>query len=337
MPSDCMTNGVSNSWDTGHRSYDNGTNRGFVIASTGESMGYFTDRDLPFTWGLARTFPIADRWFSSAMAQTNPNRRYLFSATSLGQIDDSLPSPLPPNGTIFDSLNRYGVSWKDYYSDTPSVLVYIALGGKPSITDKFVRIEEFYKDAAAGTLPQFSLVEANYTISSEENPQDIQFGDQFLCDVVHAVMSGPKWSKTLMIWMYDECGGWYDHVPPPAAIAPDDVAPQLPAGSLPGAFDRYGFRVPAGVVSPYARRDFVSHAVYDHTSVLKTVERKWNLPALTRRDANARDVLEMIDLTAAPAFLTPPRLPAAANPALSYRCLATGPGPLPPPGTVTPA
>ncbi|HXQ75920.1 MAG TPA: alkaline phosphatase family protein [Acidimicrobiales bacterium] len=335
MPSDCQTDGVGNDWQTGHRSYDGGTNQGFVEASSGESMGYFLDSDMPFTWGLARTFPIADRWFCSVLAQTNPNRRYLFSGTSLGLINDRLPSELPPNGTIFDSFNKYGITWKDYYSDNPSPLVYISLAGKPSITDKFVKMSEFYEDAAAGTLPQFSLLEPNYTIQSEENPQDVQFGDQYLSDVVNAVVHGPQWSKTLMIWTYDEWGGWYDHVPPPAAIAPDDVPPDLPPGFLPGGFDRYGFRVPAGVISPYARRDYVSHTVYDHTSILKTVETKWNLPALTRRDANAEDVLAMLDLKGKPAFLTPPRLPDPADPAGSYTCLATGPGTIPPPSAVT--
>jgi phospholipase C len=106
---------------------------------------------------------------------------------------------------------------------------------------------------------------------------------------------------------------------------------------MPGGFDLYGFRVPAGVISPFSKRDFVSHTVYDHTSILKTVETKWNLPALTRRDANARDVLEMVDLKAVPAFLTPPKLPDPANPAGSYTCLATGPGPIPPPSAVRPA
>jgi phospholipase C len=335
MPSECMTDGVGNDWNTGHRSYDNGTNQGFVEASSGETMGYFTGADMPFTWGLARTFPIADRWFCSVMAQTNPNRRYLFSGTSLGLINDGLPSGLPPNGTIFNTFNKYGITWKDYYSDTPSPLVYISLASDTSITENFVKMAEFYKDAAAGTLPQFSMLEPNYTIQSEENPQDVQYGDQYLCDVVNAVLQGPQWSNTLMIWTYDEWGGWYDHVPPPAAITPDDVQPDLPPGFLPGGFDRYGFRVPAGVISPYARPDYVSHTVYDHTSVLKTVETKWNLPALTRRDANAADVLAMLDLTSKPAFLTPPRLPDPANAAGSYTCLATGPGQIPPPAAVT--
>jgi phospholipase C len=337
MPSECMTNGVGNDWNTGHHSYDNGTNQGFVEASSGETMGYFLGSDMPFTWGLASTFPIADRWFCSAMAQTNPNRRYLFAGTSLGLINDSLPSELPPNGTIFDSFNKYGITWKDYYSDNPSPLVWIGLASKPSITDKFVKMPQFYEDAAAGRLPQFSMLEPNYTVQSEENPQNVQYGDQYLADVVNAVLEGPQWPHTLMIWTYDEWGGWYDHVPPPAAIPPDDVPPDLPPGFYPGGFDRYGFRVPSGVISPYARRDYVSHAIYDHTSVLKTVETKWNLPALTRRDANAADVLAMLDLTGKPAFLTPPRLPDPANAAGSFQCLATGPGQIPPPSAVTTA
>ncbi|HEX3567883.1 MAG TPA: alkaline phosphatase family protein [Acidimicrobiales bacterium] len=335
MPSECMTDGVSNNWNVGHQSYDNGTNRGFVEASSGETVGYFLGDDIPFTWGLAKTFPLADRWFCSAMAQTDPNRRYLISGTSLGLINDSFPSPLPPNGTIFDSLNKYGISWKDYYSDLPTAGVYLSQLGKPAISEKLVKMEEFFTDAAAGTLPQFSLLDPNYTIQSEENPQNIQFGDQYLSDVVSSVMSGPRWAKTLMIWTYDEWGGWYDHVPPPPAIPPDDVPPDLPPGSLPGAFDRYGFRVPGGVISPYAKKDYVSHTIYDHTSILKTIETKWNLPALTRRDANAHDVLDMVDLKSTPAFLTPPRLPDPANPVQSYGCLATGPGQIPPPSAVT--
>jgi phospholipase C len=337
MPSECMTNGVGNNWNTAHGSYDNGTNQGFVESSTGESMGYFTADDIPFTVGLADTFPIADRWFCSAMCQTGPNRRYLFSGTSLGVINDSFTTQLPPNGTIFDSFNRYGISWKEYYSDAPTIGYYLPMLSKPGISDKLVRISDFYRDAAAGKLPQFSILEPNYSDQSEENPQDIQYGDQFLSDVVRAVITGPQWSKTMMIWTYDEWGGWYDHVPPPAAIAPDDVPPDLPPGYLPGGFDLYGFRVPAGVLSPYARKDFVSHIVYDHTSILKTVETKWNIPALTRRDANAHDVLGMLDLSAPPAFLTPPKLPDPANPAGSYTCLATGPGQIPPPSAVVPA
>jgi phospholipase C len=334
MPSECQTNGVGQNWNLAHHSLVDG-NRGFVEGSTGEALGYFRGEDLPFTWDMARTFPIADRWFSSLLGQTDPNRRYLMAGTSLGQVEDRLNDDLPPNGTIFDLLNRYGITWKDYYSSVPSIGVWLPLLSEPAITANINTIDHFYTDAAAGALPQFSFLEPNYSVSSEENPQDIQFGDQFLAGVVNAVMSGPQWSRSMLIWTYDEWGGWYDHVPPPAAVPPDDIRPVLSPNQVPGRFNQYGFRVPAGVVSPFAIRDFVSHTVYDHTSVLMTLERKWNLPALTRRDANANDLFDMVDLHAPPAFSSPPGLRSPADPALSESCLATGPGTIPPRRAVT--
>jgi phospholipase C len=330
MPSECQTNGVGQNWNLAHHSLVH-DNHGFVEGSTGEALGYFRGTDLPFTWDMARTFPIADRWFASLLGQTDPNRRFLLAGTSLGQINDGLNSDLPPNGTIFDLLNRFGITWNDYYSNVPSVGVWLPLLGEPSITAHINKIDQFYIDAGQGTLPQFSYVEPDYDHSSEENPQDIQFGDQFLAGIVNAVMSGPQWQTSMLIWTYDEWGGWYDHVRPPAAIRPDDVPPViLSANQAPGRFDQYGFRVPAGVVSPFAIRDFVSHTIYDHTSVLATLERKWNLPAMTRRDANAHDLFDMVDLNAPPAFLRPPTLHPPANPVLSEGCLETGPGTIPP-------
>ncbi len=330
MPSECQTNGVGNNWNLTHHSWTGHTNQGCVEASSGESVGYFDGSDLPFTWSMAATFPIADRWFASVPGQTDPNRRYLFAGTSLGEVADVFPDDLPPNGTIFDSLNRHGATWKNYFSNLPSIGVWLPLLSQPSITTHMARIDAFFVDAAAGDLPQFTFLEPNYSQSSEENPQDIQYGDQFLGEVVNAVMSGPQWSRSMLIWTYDEWGGWYDHVSPPGAVPPDDVPPNLTANMAPGGFDRYGFRVPAGVVSPFARPDFVSHELYDHTSVLKTLEVKWNFPALTRRDAHARDLFDMIDLEHPPAFATPPTLVPPANPALTASCLASGPGRIPP-------
>ena len=335
MPTECQTRGVRNDWVGNHEAYDNGTCQGFVTSSTAEAMGYFTSEDLAFTCGMAKTFPIADRYFCSAMAQTNPNRRYLIAGTSLGLIDDSLPSPLPPNGVIYEQFNKHGITWKDYYTTVPTLGVFLPLLGDPKLSPNLVKMTQFFTDAAAGNLPSFSLVEPDYGNTSEEDPQDIQFGDQYVAKVVTAVMSSPNWAKTMLIWTYDEHGGYYDHVPPPDAVTPDDVPPELKPGYPPGGFDRYGFRVPAGVVSPYSKKDYVSHTIYDHTSILKTVEEKWNLPALTRRDANATSLFDMVDLKTAPAFLTPPSLPAAANPALKAGCLMTGAGTIPPPSAVT--
>ncbi len=227
MPTPCQEDGhPSQSWNASHVQFSGGTNRGFVISDSGPvSMGYWTPTDMPFLNSLARTYPLADRWFCSVMAQTYPNRRYLVSGTSLGLIDDSLPSALPPNGTIFDALNRHGISWKNYYSSLPTLAVYLPLYSEPSIHAGLAPIGDFYSDCAAGTLPSFSLVDPDFGTQSEEDPQDIQFGDAFLAEVVQAVTAGPGWAKTLLVWCYDEHGGYYDHVPrhprsPPTTCRP---------------------------------------------------------------------------------------------------------------------
>jgi phospholipase C len=140
--------------------------------------------------------------------------------------------------------------------------------------------------------------------------------------------------NTLLIWTFDEHGGYYDHVVPPAALAPDAIAPHGPAYS---GFRQYGFRVPCAVVSPWARPGYISHRVFDHTSICALVEAKWNLPAMTYRDANAQTMLDMLDLSR-PAFQRPPRL---ARPLLdtdprAMACSTKGPGTIPPPGSISP-
>src|SRR3954452_24298981 len=159
----------------------------------------------------------------------------------------------------------------------------------------------------------------------EKNPQNNRYGEQFVAQVVNAVMSSPAWPSTLLLWVYDEHGGYYDHVPPPRAIAPDAIAPQLQPGDIPGGYDSHGLRVPAVVVSPWARRGHLSGVVHDHTSVLAFVERKWNLPALTYRDANAAPMLDFLDFRR-PAFLAPPTLAAAPSPLGDRGCDTTDPG-----------
>ena len=337
MPNPCQQAGHPyNTWNAFWDSYAGGRNDGFVKSQSGPvSMGYFDDTVVPFTYSLAQTFPVCDRWFCSVGAQTYPNRRFLMAGTALGLIDDTFPAGDPPNGTIFETLNTYGISWKNYYSNAPSALIWLYLLGKPGIQPNLAGISQFYTDAAAGTLPAFSLVDPDFGTSSEENPQDIQYGDVFLSQVVNAVMDSPQWPETILVWCYDESGGYYDHVPPPKAVKPDSVAPVLASGDHAGAYNRYGFRVPAGVVSPYAIPDYVSSVVHDHTSVLKLVETKWNLPALTYRDAAADNLLDSVDLTGPPAFLTPPTLAPPPDPSVLAGCLSTGPGTIPPAGYVT--
>ncbi len=148
-----------------------------------------------------------------------------------------------------------------------------------------------------------------------------------MASVVQALMKSPNWRSTALFLTYDEHGGYYDHVPPPRAIKPDNIPPTPPPGGeplLPGGFDRYGFRVPLIVVSPWARANYTSCVVQDHTSITAFVERKWNLPAMTFRDANAHPMTDYFNFRKA-AFAKPPAL--AAAPALGpglAACTAQG-------------
>jgi phospholipase C len=336
MPTPCqLAHQPSQTWNATHVQYDGGRMQGFVRSPSGPvAMGYWEGADLPFSYALASHFALADRYFASVMAQTYPNRRYLMAGTSLGLVNDTIPDDRPPRGTIFELLDRHGISWRDYYELVPSILLFPYVANDPATRPKLASISQFYADAASGRLPSFCLVEPDYNTRSEENPQDIDAGEQFLAQVVKAVMSGPAWDRTALIWTFDEHGGYYDHVPPPRAPAPDAVPPAITVPpDQPGGFDRYGMRVPMVMVSPYSRKDYVSHVVHDHTSILKLVETKWNLPALTYRDANASDLLDMVDLHR-PAFLEPPALPDPPAPAAVSNCQVTGPGQIPPPGAV---
>ena len=133
--------------------------------------------------------------------------------------------------------------------------------------------------------------------SDEHPPANVQVGEKFTHDVIQALVKSPNWSSSAMFLTYDEHGGYYDHVAPPAAPKPDNIAPMLKPGDTPGAFDRYGIRVPAIVISPYAKTHFVSHTVYDHTSILRFIETRFGLPALTKRDKAANPMLGMFDFT----------------------------------------
>lgn len=362
MPTTCqLPTQPSQEWAASHHAYNNGANDGFVTAPVypgspttvgGVAMGYWTGKDLPFTYGLASTFPVGDRWFCSLLGQTDANRRYLIAATSAGMTDNpgtgvynAVPDsslPLPANGTIFNTLDLHGISWANYVDTYP-------LGATPEVypTDDGATeaihhksFDQFYVDAAAGALPSVTLLDPNYGTQSQENPQNIVIGERLLADVVHALGSSPAWLSTLFVLVYDEHGGYYDHVPPPAALAPDLIPPMVqPGQSTYDGFHRYGFRVPSVVVSPYAKRDHVSHTVYDHTSILAMIERKWNLPALTYRDANANDLMDFLDVEAMrqgrPTFPTLPVLPTPGDTPAALACSTTGPGTIPPPGSIS--
>jgi phospholipase C len=307
---------IGQNWNTSHLCWDHGTNMGFARNCGPASMGHFTPAQLPFYNSLASHFPIGDRYFSSVMGQTYPNRRFLIAATALGNVatdSTGISSKDAPNGTIFDRLDSYKISWKDYYPDAPTCALFLPEFSDNQHDGKLARINDFLADAAAGNLPQFSLVDP-YTTHSEENG-DISEGEAYAARIINAVMDSPNWPHTVMFLVYDEHAGWYDHVPPQPIVRPDNILPEITVPpDQPGAYDYTGFRVPCVVISPFAKRDFVSHVVHEHTSLLKFVETKWNLPAMTYRDANAGAMLEFFDFSRRPPFEHPPTLHAPLNP-----------------------
>jgi phospholipase C len=339
-PDLCAASGLTQNWNSSHHQFDGGRNDGFVTnAGSATPMSYLTPQQLPVTYALASHFPVSDRYFCSLLGQTLPNRRYYFSATSSGQVNDDDSSLLvsAANGTIFDRLDAGSVSWRVYYDNVPSPFYFPNFRDNPVQVARCVNNEQFFSDAAAGKLPSVSVVEENFTYQSEENPQDAGYGEGFLRRIASACFDSPQWDRLALLVTYDEHGGYYDHVPPPAAIPPDDIAPDLTLsakGTFPAKFDRYGFRVPLMVISPWGQPGYVSHRIADHTSILALIEHKWNLPPMTRRDAAAWNLSDMFD-TSSRRLAAPPALPPAPEIATTLaKCRADGENP-PTPSTIS--
>jgi len=321
----CEVADLNHSWNGTHREIDGGRMDGFTAANaispgdpTGSrSMGFYDQSDLPFYYALYRTFAMGDHYFASAPTQTFPNRFYLLAGTSFGHIRNDTPlAGQFSQRSIFNELDEAGVSWKVYADQFPVAFAFLfAYVRETPAAAKVVPFEEFLVDAASGSLPQVAfidpiLVAPNNVENDEHPPSNVQVGEQFAAQVIDALFKSPNWSSSALFLTYDEHGGFFDHVPPPAAIPPDDIPPMLLPGDAPGAFNSYGVRVPAVVVSPFARPHFVSHRTNDHTSILRFIETRFGLPALSRRDAAANPMLEFFDFSV-PAFATPPTLPAA--------------------------
>jgi phospholipase C len=306
-------NDVNHGWAGVHEQVGGGKMAGFVTSneSSGDgarAMGYLTEETAPFGYFLAKNFALSDRHFCSLQGPTWPNRMFFYAASSFGLTSNTFAKEVEP--TLMNQLDQRGVEWRVYKSNTPGAAVFTTLLFDHK--ENFHSIGDFYADAKAGNLPPVTYVDPELTgtenrQSSQHPPANHQYGEQFLYDVVKAVTESPLWPKTALFITYDEHGGFYDHVPPPKACPPDDRP--VSEGADLGKFDAYGVRVPMYVISPYARKQYVSHTVTDHTSIVRFVEQKFYLPALTARDANAESVLDLFDFDH-PAFMTPPALPA---------------------------
>jgi phospholipase C len=341
MPNGCqLQGGPLQTWDASHISFAGGAMNGFAAASGQVAMGYWDQRILPFYYSLASQFPVCDRYFSSTLCQTYPNRVFLMAATAAGLVSTDTPPPTvtPPRGHIFQVLEAHNISWGCFYTDVPTPGLFgPGFAGQRSGRNLFGpsnspdrTVQAFQAALAANTLPAVTLVEGGYRFSSEENPQDVRAGQSFVAGVINALFAAPAvWAKSLLIFTYDEGGGYYDHVAPPAAPSPGDgTHPNLKPGqqSYGDDYTRLGFRVPTVVVSPWAKAGFTSHTLYDHTSILATIQRRWNLPALTNRDAAALPLSDCLVASGPAPFATPPKLvaPPAATEQDSRNC--TNPG-----------
>jgi phospholipase C len=319
---------TNHDWDGVHQQINGGKMDGFFVTNEGwhekpahgtldmlsgaRALTYYEEADLPFYYALAKEFALADHYFCSVPGPTWPNRMYLYAASSFGEAQNNLPNF---DKTLVDYLEKREIDWKIYADGTPGFAMFVTefIDYKE---DHLRPTSEYFADAAAGTLPQFAFIDPKlgaeaYGQNDEHPPAVAMVGENFTATVIDALTKSPAWSRSALFLTYDEHGGLYDHVPPPKACPPDDHAPELPKGSEPAAFDQLGVRVPMMVISPYAKKRYVSHDVYDHTSIVRFVEARFVMPALTNRDANAEAPWDMFDFDNPP-HATAPSLPVPA-------------------------
>lgn len=321
-------------WDDAHASINNGRMDGFLAVAYGkgakkgatrpclpptkcepgqdprEVMGWHDAREIPNYWNYAHLYVLQDHMFSSVASYTLPNRLYMLSGQSGGHVSHAQPRPATfEMKAITDVLTEQGISWKYYVTtgtrpdpETGAVIGTAAdrvgepwqfsllnplpalrgIKEDPTQRGRLVDTAEFYHDARYGTLPRVSWVVPSDPVS-EHPPADIRKGMAYVTGLINAVMDGPDWSSTAIFITYDEWGGFYDHVAPPSV----DV-------------NGLGIRVPGLVISPYAKQGYVDHQVYSAASWLRILEKRFNLPPLTARDAEAADMLAAFDFAQKP-------------------------------------
>jgi phospholipase C len=271
-----------------------------------EVMEMFTVDHLPVMNAMADHFLLFDKFFASVPGPTWPNRLFVLSGTSGGLTETSNPwfqgvtGQLYPLRTIYDQVKDAGLTWKNYVNDTPWELFLESVAHHP---ENVVLMDEFYKDAREGTLPNFAFVNPragiNFTYgfgSNDQHPDhDVALGEAFYKDIYEALRASPSWNDTLLILTYDEHGGFYDHVPTELNIPPPDDYPSWPDDFK---FDRGGIRIPTLLLSPWIPKGVVegrppsqakpqTNSQYELTSIMATVRKILNISEgpLTNRDA----------------------------------------------------
>lgn len=285
-------------------------------------MSMFSPKSAPIIHQLANEFALFDRWFSAVPGPTQVNRMFAVSATSYGSCINTNYTQIIegyPQKTIFESLDEGGKDWKIYWSDLPATLFH-KYTRKLSSLARMQYIDQFYKDAAAGTLPAYSWLEPRYfesfgQLANDQHPDhDVADGEKLIKQVYEAVRASPAWEETLFLITYDEHGGFYDHVPPPTKDVPS------PDGRycLKPKFDftRLGVRVPTIAISPWIPKGLLVTkpkgpdvtSEFEHSSLPATVKKLFNLPGfLNHRDAWAGTFEHILSL-ASPRIDAPKKL-----------------------------
>jgi phospholipase C len=316
-------------------------NGGFVTryshrdaAHPGEIMQCYAPDQLPILTTLAKEFAVCDRWHASLPGPTWPNRFFIHAASS-GGLDDS-PIGLPlvgaalfngykfDNGTIYDCLDDAGLAWRIYHDDAfPQAL---AISGMQAnlLQGRFEKFAEFSQQVNdPNYAPVYTFIEPNYghaftygrdfTCGNSQHPKDdVTSGEKFLKAIYETIRNSPHWNDSLLIITYDEHGGFYDHVFPPATVAPGDSVTDTENNHHNFDFKLLGVRVPAVIISPLIPKGTIDHTLYDHTSALATVEHLFGIQPLTKRDQEANTLTHLLSLRK-PRTDTPSTLPAAAS------------------------
>jgi phospholipase C len=327
------TENISPFWNESHINYNKNqptsntpTLDGFVKAAANfaasqnlhdtagkRAMGYYDNGDLPYYYFMASQFAMSDKWFAPISSNTNANRHYTYAATSSGHVYPWTGAP-DTHKTIFDLLQAAGVTWK-IYAAQPLLSTFYEFAIASTAADHIVPINQYFTDLAANQLPEVVMIE---TAALNEHPDNnIQQGAAYASTVINALINSSAWKDSVFFLSYDEGGALYDHVAPQETVAPDAIPPSdlqpsdICASGCTGSaagFTRTGFRVPFIAVSPFSIPHYVSHTPADHTAVLKFIEKRYNLPNLSARDAAQPDISEMFNFADSP-NLNPPTPP----------------------------
>jgi phospholipase C len=280
-------------------------------------MECFTSAQLPGVTALATQGIVCDNWFSSVPGPTWPNRFFIHCASSGGlnrsptngeiiaAIEGNKPYRMP---TIYQALDRAKLSWRIYYDTVSQSMALQYVGNMRDEEDCFGDLRQFLTDCAEGTLPNYAFIEpkqwAVFSSCNDMHPShDVRLGDNLIATVHDALIRSKNWDRTLFVLLFDEHGGFFDHVPPPGALdpaTPPDVRalvvnPDGKTGENGFAFDRFGIRVPCILLSPALATVGPDHTVYDHSSLIASIRKLFGIAKpLSKRDGAANDFCHLL-------------------------------------------